>query len=71
MVRKDYSKRLPEAVAAKYRCTTVPGVYITKAPDREKVDLRKISVADADRLVQAGKLPQLLARPVKSKREGD
>lgn len=64
---RDYSKHLPEAVAAKYRCTAIPGVYITRAPDREKVDLRKISVADADRLVKAGKLPQLRPLPVKPK----
>ena len=58
----DY-EGLPEAVAAKYRCTRVPGVYVTREPDREKVDLRKINVADADRLVKAGKLPQLAVRP--------
>lgn len=68
--QKDYSEQLPEAVAAKYRCATMPGVYVTKAPQRVKVDLRKISVAQADELVKAGKLPQLVARPPKAKTEG-
>lgn len=69
---KDFSKSLPagqaglpEDVAAKYSCATMPGVFVTKHPDRVKVDLRRISVTQADELVKAGKLPQLVLRKVK------
>ena len=69
---------LPRAVAERYECTQVPGVYITSAPGRVKIDLRKISLTQADELVKAGKLPMLkekkgqtveIAPPVKEKKE--
>lgn len=54
--------KLPEDVAKKYDCTQVPGIIITAAPDRERIDLRKITLAKADKLYSEGKLPMLTTR---------
>lgn len=59
--------KLPEDVAKKYDCTTEPGIIITSAPDRERIDLRKISLAKADKLYSEGKLPMLQPKKVSGK----
>jgi len=57
-----YFKGLPEKVAAKYDCLIEPTEIITRAPQRERVDLRKISVSKADALVKKGALPFLVPK---------
>lgn len=48
---------LPQAVAEKYNCTVVPCEVIIQHPKEvaDKYDLRKISLADAEKLAKAGK----------------
>ena len=48
---------LPNDVAAKYDCTIVPSEVIIQNPAEiaKKWDLRKISLADAEKLAKAGK----------------
>lgn len=56
--------KLPDDVAKKYDCTIVPGIIVTSAPNRERIDLKKITLAKADKLYSEGKLPMLTLKKV-------
>lgn len=51
--------KLPDDVAKVFEYDGIPGIIVTKAPDRERVDLTKISLAKAEKLYADGKLPKL------------
>lgn len=53
---------LPPDVARKYECTRTPGRFIVQKPVRMEVDLRTITLEQADELVKNG-FPYL--RPLK------
>lgn len=44
------SKKKTEDYRDKYELMVDPGVIITRAPDRQRIDLRKLSVQQADKL---------------------
>lgn len=53
---------LPEEVAKFFDCDQTPGMIITRAPDRKRVDLTKISLDQAKKLHAEGLLPMLKPR---------
>ncbi|WP_022821900.1 hypothetical protein [Hymenobacter norwichensis] len=50
-MNKDWQKLLRPEVAAKYEVLQAPGRYAVRALDYQTIDLRTLSVAEADELV--------------------
>ncbi|SHL26653.1 hypothetical protein [Hymenobacter psychrotolerans] len=50
-MNKDWQKLLRPDVAAKYEATQEPGRYVVRALGYQTIDLRTLSVAEADELV--------------------
>lgn len=68
MAEKKIFAGLPEPVASKYYLLQEPGVFITKYPDRQTIDLKKITLEEADRLYEKGLLPMLKPKKGRKRR---
>jgi len=58
--------QLPADVAAKYRATIVPTVVLLPTLDR-KIDMTKMTVAEADELVKLKEFPYLVLKRQRKK----
>lgn len=59
--------QLPADVAAKYRATIVPTVVLLPTLDR-KIDMTKMTVAEADELVKNPAFPYLVLKRTRTKK---